>query len=123
MTSQNIAIIGADHGSEDFLRQMLQLQSSGVNVVAVYGQKGLELNSMAETVNIKRLNLQEIVSLGDKLDIIFDLSGDRELRMELRKTLFSSDNKHSIIAPESIAQLMFKMMGSELTPSGGVVGY
>ncbi|MDH5544555.1 MAG: homoserine dehydrogenase [Gammaproteobacteria bacterium] len=122
MTMQNIAIIGADN-SEIFLKEMLLLKERGINIVGVYSAKGTLLNKIAQEQGLKQLNVEEIVELGEKLDVIFDLSGDPQIRMELRKTLFSSDNKHTVIAPESVAQVMWAMMGREGLPSSGVIGY
>lgn len=116
MHTQNIAIIGSGSTGEMFLTKMLQLKPRGVNVVGVYNREGLELNSIAEETGIKRLSLQEMVDLGEELDIIFDLSGKPEIRSELRKTLFSSNNLHTVIAPESVAQVIWTLMDEQGAP-------
>lgn len=122
MKSQNVAIIGSGRTGEVFFDEMSRRK--GINVVCVYNREGLELNSLAETAGIKRLSLQEIVDLGDDLDVIFDLSGKRDIRAELRKTLFSSQNQHTVIAPESVAQVMWAMISDEGLPQAeGNPGY
>lgn len=123
MNSQNIAIIGTGTTGRIFLDKMLKLRSKGVNVVGVYNREGLELNSLAEELGIQRLSLQEIVDLGEDLDVIFDLSGKKEVRSELRKTLFSSNNQHTVIAPESVAQVMWSMMDEGHYPAAAIGGY
>lgn len=123
MTTQNIAIIGSGSTGQVFLEKMIELKEKGVNVVGVYNREGLELNSIAEEKGINRLSIQELVDLGDHLDVIFDLSGKREIRAELRKTLFSSNNQHTVIAPESVAQVMWSMMNEGRLPSAGFIGY
>jgi len=52
-------------------------------------------------------NAQGIIDMGDKIDIIFDLTGDAETRSELRAGLQTSNNRHTIIAPEMIAKLLW----------------
>ena len=122
--TQNIAIIGSNRSGEVFYNEMTRLKRKGINVICVYNRAGLELNSIAETAGIKRLSIEEIVELGEDLDVIFDLSGDREIRAELRKTLFSSQNHHTVIAPESVAQVMWAMIGDDELPcSAGKPGY
>lgn len=122
--TQNIAIIGSNHSGEIFYNEMTRLKRKGINVVCVYNRAGLDLNSMAETAGIKRLSIEEIVDLGEDLDVIFDLSGNTEIRAELRKTLFSSRNQHTVIAPESVAQVMWAMISDEKLPgSDGKLGY
>ena len=52
-------------------------------------------------------NLTGIIEMGDKIDIIFDLTGDADTRSALRKGLQDSNNRHTVIAPEMIAKLLW----------------
>lgn len=49
----------------------------------------------------------EIVRLGERVDIIFDLTGDPKLRKALRLQLQENNNHHTVIAPEMVAQLLY----------------
>ena len=59
----------------------------------------------------------EIASLGDKVDIIFDLTGVPIVRQSLREKLQAADNRHTVIVPEVFARLLWSFLeeGVELT--------
>ncbi len=116
MQQQNIAIIGLNDVGTAFFKAMLELKDQGVNVLGVSETVFTEGAQLAQESGVQNLNIDQIVELGETLDIIFDLSGNREIRKNLRKTLFSSHNQHTVIAPESIARVMYTMIGKEPLP-------
>jgi hypothetical protein len=50
--------------------------------------------------------LDEIVGMSEILDIIFDLTGIHDVRKELRKKLQATNNMHTVVAPETIVNLI-----------------
>ena len=118
MQNQNIAIIGLNNVGTEFFKAMVNLKDRGVNVLGVSEKVFTEGTQLAQDLGIKNLSIEELVDLGEDVDVIFDLSSNREIRKDLRKTLFSSKNQHTVIAPESVARLMYKMIGKEPLPSG-----
>lgn len=125
MDNQNIAIIGLQGLGTEFFKAMINLKDKGVNVLGVSEISFTEGAQYAQDLGIGNVSINEVVDMGDKLDIIFDLSNDREIRKELRKELFSSNNLHTVIAPESVARLMYTMIGDNSLPetSSGKTGY
>jgi len=125
MVSQNIVILGLSEVGTTFLKHMQELKSRGVNILGVYHQPDeASAAELASSEGIKSMSLAELVDLGEKVDMVFDLTGNRTVRSELRKILFSSNNQHTVIAPECIVQLMYNMMGGELSiPAGDSTGY
>jgi hypothetical protein len=124
MQTQNIVIVGLTEVGQAFLAEMLKLKPQGVTILGVSPSADGQDLSAAEKASVNVVSIEQIVELGDKVDIIFDLSGDRNIRSELRKTLFSSQNQHTVIAPESIAQIMYKMITQQdLLKTGGKPGY
>lgn len=124
MKHQNIAIVGLDQVGETFLKEMVRLKERGVKVVGVCDREDAPGAKVAASEGINRLSMEELVDLGDQVDVIFDLSGDRSVRANLRKTLFSSQNQHTVIAPESVARLMWTMISDQGLPPGGEnIGY
>ena len=65
----------------------------------------------------------EVVSMGAKVDIIFDLTGDPELRKKLRVALQESHNQHTVIAPEVVAHLLWNFFGEGELPHSDKTGY
>ena len=65
----------------------------------------------------------EVLKLGEGVDIIFDLTGNSELRQALRKGLQDSGNRHTVIAPEVVANLLWMFFDDsaevQLTSQGG----
>ncbi len=53
----------------------------------------------------------EVIKLGDQVDLIFDLTGNAELRQQLRAGLQASNNRHTVIAPEVFAHLLWNFFG------------
>jgi len=45
--------------------------------------------------------------MGDKVDIIFDLTGNNKVRQELRLGLLESKNKRTLIANKMFANLLW----------------
>lgn len=65
----------------------------------------------------------EVVSLGARVDIIFDLTGDPELRRKLRAGLQETHNQHTVIAPEVMAHLLWNFFGEGELPRSERTGY
>lgn len=116
MDNQNIAIIGLHDLGTEFFKAMVSLKAKGVNVLGVSEITFTEGAKYAQDLGIGNVTINQVVEMGDKVDIIFDLSNDREIRKELRKELFSSNNQHTVIAPESVARLMYTMIDEKPLP-------
>ncbi len=66
----------------------------------------------------------EVIELGEAIDIIFDLTGDRLMRHALRERLQATGNRHTVLAPEVVATLLWHFFdqSTELV-SGQADGY
>jgi len=117
MNRQNIAIIGLNNVGTEFFKAMLGLKEKGVNVLGVSETVFTEGAYLAQEMGIKNVSISQIIDLGENVDIIFDLSNSHAIRKELRRTLFSSRNRHTVIAPESVARLMYKMIKDNNLPA------
>ncbi len=49
----------------------------------------------------------DVLKMGDKIDIIFDLSEDTRVRQNLRLKLIETKNLHTAIAPDVFARLLW----------------
>ena len=65
----------------------------------------------------------EVVSLGPRVDVIFDLTGDPDVRRRLREALQVSHNRHTVIAPEVVAHLLWNFFGEGELPYSARTGY
>jgi len=120
-----IAIAGLGRVGSKFLQKLTDRRSSGVKIIGV-----AEANpdapgvKFAETKEIKVYrDIQDIVKLGDAVDVIFDLTGSIEVRKALRSGLAESNNRHTVVAPEVIAFLIWDIMAAgEAFPTDRVAG-
>ena len=79
----NIAIIGLGRVGSILLKEFLNYTAKGVNIVAVSEIAETPGKILAREKKIKITSEEEIVAMGGKLDIIFELTGNTEFRHQL----------------------------------------
>jgi hypothetical protein len=62
----------------------------------------------------------EVAALGEKIGIIFDLTGVPAVRQTLRESLRNTDNRHTVIVPEVFVRLLWSFLGDGAVLSGPV---
>ncbi|MBI5890728.1 MAG: Gfo/Idh/MocA family oxidoreductase [Nitrosomonadales bacterium] len=124
MSKQNIAIIGLGRVGAAFLGAMLQ-KKQNINLVCVAERADTPARALAVANGVRVATLDEIVAMGDKIDIIFELTGMRETRKELREKLLAANNAHTVIASETIARLIGALISDVSMPviEGRKAGY
>jgi glyceraldehyde-3-phosphate dehydrogenase/erythrose-4-phosphate dehydrogenase len=107
-----IAIVGLGNVGSTFLRKLLEKKKQEIKVIAV-----AEKNSNTPGINLAKgegikvySSHGDLLSLGEGLDIIFNLTGDASITKDLRDTLDRSGNHHTVIAPEAIAFLVWSLI-------------
>ena len=60
----------------------------------------------------------EIADLGDKVDIIFDLTGIPDTRQALRDKLREKNNNHTVLVPEVFARMLWSFLEEGVELSG-----
>lgn len=125
MEKQNIAIIGLGRIGSAFLREMLRRKGSGITLVCAAEIMETPGKARAVEAGIKIVNVEEMVAMGDEIDVIFELSGLPGVRRDLRQKLGAANNWHTVIASESIARLIWTLISDEALPviSGRNTGY
>jgi len=114
----DIAIVGLGEVGGKFLGEMLNLKERGVNVICVAQNSDTPGRQMAENAGISIVDVDAIVAMGSKVDVIFDLTGNPQVRRDLRQKMVDSGNRHTIIAPETIARLLWSAVSDEEVPAG-----
>ncbi|CCO22475.1 hypothetical protein [Maridesulfovibrio hydrothermalis] len=112
MENHNIAIVGLGRIGTSFLEKTLT-DDCVMKVKAVcelYDTKG---KRMAEESNIQVVELSEIVGLGVKLDVIFDLTGDDNVSRMLRSKLEESGNTYTQVAQNRLARLVWALIADD----------
>ena len=122
-----IALLGLGNVGQDFAERFLeQIQEGGrpIEIVAVAHRHLDSPVALGFAQNGAKMfeNAIEVASLGEEVDVIFDLTGDSEVRSGLRKALQESNNRHTVIAPEVFARLLWMFFDDEVDLSKGVGG-
>ena len=116
MQKQKVAIVGLGRVGAVFLDELLCLTGKGIKVAYAVEKNDTPGKKMAEAAGVKILTTDEMIALGEDVDIIFDLTGIPEVRKVLREKLFASNNRHTVIAPESIAYFIWSLMSDTALP-------
>ncbi|MBY0430182.1 MAG: hypothetical protein K2Q10_03220 [Rhodospirillales bacterium] len=120
----NVAIVGLGRVGSEFLQEMLQHSHKGVKVMCVAEPGETPGKELARRKSVRILTVEEILGLGETIDIIFDLTGVVAVRKQLRQTLEATQNRHTVIAPETMAQIIWTLLTDrELPAVHGHMGY
>ncbi|HTN93963.1 MAG TPA: hypothetical protein VMJ33_05240 [Gallionella sp.] len=125
MDKQTIAIVGLGKLGSAFLEELLGQPNDGVEIVAVAEIDKTAGLTLARARGIRNLSIDELIAMGDDLDILFDLTGATAVRQELRDKLRASGNRHTIVATENIARMLWTLIasGAELPRPSANAGY
>ncbi len=124
-----VALLGLGSVGEIFAENFLekiQEEHANVEIVAVASrdlESPVAMGFVHSKIPVFRDAL-EVIDLGDQVDIIFDLTGNAQLRKDLRARLQATNNRHTVIAPEVVAHLLWNFFGEvgEL-PRSSETGY
>jgi len=124
-----VALLGLGSVGETFAEHFLekiQEENANVEIVAVASRhldSPVALGFSHSKVPVFE-NALDVVNLGEKVDIIFDLTGSEELRKSLRGKMQETNNRHTVIAPEVFAHLLWNFFGEEKAlPQSAKTGY
>lgn len=122
--SIQIAVVGLGRVGGRFLEMLLETGLPGMTICAVSEQGETEGRRLAEEKGISLESVADIVARGDAVDVIFDLTGQPQVRQELREGMQNSGNRHTVVAPEVMAHLTWAMLTREAPPEvHGRTGY
>ena len=91
------------------------VEKQNINLVCVAERIETPVKAQATGAGIKIAMLDEIIIMGDGIDI-FDRTGSPNVRKELREKLQASNNKHTVIASETIARLIWSLISNAVLP-------
>jgi pyrroline-5-carboxylate reductase len=125
MDTQRIAIIGLGRIGSAFLRQILERNAPSLQLVAAAEAGDTPGRQLAQQHGIPIKSLDEIVAMKDGVDVVFDLTGLPEVRRELREKMGTHNNRHTVIASETIARVIWTLISTTELPviAGRTTGY
>lgn len=124
VTVADIAVVGLGEVGGRFLEEMLRLEDRGIRIVCVAELDDTPGRRRALAQGIALKTLDEIVGMANAVDIIFDLTGAPAVRKGLREKMQQTGNRHTIIAPETLARMLWAVVSDEhLADLHGDTGY
>ncbi|QKE39050.1 hypothetical protein [Ferrovum myxofaciens] len=124
MKKQTIAIVGLGRVGSVFLEALLGKANKGLEIVAVAEKSDTPGTRLALAHGIEVLDVDGLIGKSGNVDIIFDLTGMSAVRQELRDKLSKSTNRHTVIATESIARMIWLFITDvDLPDVHAVAGY
>lgn len=123
-----IALLGLGNVGQTFAEHFLekiQEHSAPVEIVAVadhHTDSPVALGFSQNGVPVYQDAL-DVVKLGDQVDIIFDFTNNTQLRQELRLKLLESKNRHTLIATEVVARLLWCFFDEKDNFNSTATGY
>ena len=118
----HVGIVGLGRVGSTFLEKLLASESKGIVIVGVVESNPDSPGAkLAQDKGITVLeNSDKLVAMGDKIDVIFELTGNVEAKKGLRGAMVKTSNSHTVIAPEIMAFLIWDLIseGGELAVPG-----
>lgn len=113
-----VAILGMTEAGEAFAENLLekiQLEQRPIRIVAVADPNpdhpvmlGFQYNDTAVFTDYL-----DVAKMADDIDIIFDMTNDRLITQKLRLELLEHKNRHTTIASQQVARLVWLFFGEE----------
>ena len=120
----NVAIVGLGRVGGKFLEEMMKHSARGIAIRCVCEYGETPARQIAAEAGLTVMPWQEMVALGDAIDVIFDLTGSATVRFQMREELAKHANTHSVVVPETVSRLVWALMSEEALPEvHGNVGY
>ena len=115
-----VAILGLGNIGQEFAEHLLARIQEGGMPIEIVGVAHRHLDTPV-ALGFKQNGVPvfqdalEIADLGEAVDVIFDLTGNADIRQGLRERLQQSGNRHSVIAPETFARLLWCFFDTDNT--------
>ena len=116
MASHSIAIVGLGRVGTAFMERILSLHRSNVRIIGVCDPADTPGKKLAREFGLPVLSLDELVDLGSRVDVLFELTGDSKVKIDLRNRYFNSRNSHTVILPEVAAHLIWSLLDDSDMP-------
>jgi len=113
----NIAIVGLGRIGTSFINKIMNYKNKGVHIIVAAEENETEGKKIALSKGIQIKSCDEITSMGNYIDIIFDLTGNEDVRKSLRSGLQKNKNTHTTVAPETFTYLLWSIMEDQPLPN------
>ncbi|CAO3419357.1 oxidoreductase [Azospirillum doebereinerae] len=109
-----VAVIGAGETGTPLLRTLLDAPFVELLGVADLDAEAPGARLARERGVATTTDFMELARLGDRLDILIDVTGVPAVREALRREMLESGNHHTLIVHEMVVQLMLSLLSGKL---------
>ena len=109
----DIVIVGLGEVGGPFFEEILKLTERGIRIVGVCELSDTPGRRRARELGIPLMDLDQVATLGHAVDIVFDLTGNPAVRRGLREQMIATGNRHTVIAPEAVARILWVAVSEE----------
>lgn len=106
MRTANIAIVGLEGAGEQLLEWLIGCGDHGPDIVCAVALQDGAGRQRADANGIALVDIDRLVQLSDKIDIIFDMAGDAAMHEALHHALIAFDNHHTQLLSERAMPLI-----------------
>lgn len=114
--SIKVVIVGLGKAGAAVFGQLSGRQAQGIHIIGVSELNDTPGRQEAVAAGVPLMSLEEVKDLGAGVDLIFDMTGHPGIRKQMREMLFASENRHTVIAPENVALLIWALLSGEPVP-------
>ena len=110
-----VAIVGLGRVGSKFIQKISEFEGKGVTIVAAAEKNAASPGiAIAEGKGIKVYGDEKyITSMGDKVDVVFDLTGDKTMERSMRFAQVREGNTHTVIVPRIMAVMIWNMLSDD----------
>jgi len=112
----NIAIIGLGIIGGSLLKSLVAVDNTTVKIRAVAELGFTPGLIFAKDKQIPVMKLEQILTLGNDIDLIYDTTDSPHVRTQIRETLKSENNHHTVLIPETGVSLLMHILGKKELP-------
>ncbi|PWC39695.1 oxidoreductase [Azospirillum sp. TSO35-2] len=109
-----VAVVGAGETGTPLLRKLLAAPFVELLGVADLDDDAPGMRLARHRDIMTTTDFMTLAALGEKLDVLIDVTGVPAVREALRRAMQDSGNHHTVIVHEMVVQLMLSLLNGEL---------
>ncbi|MBK1836222.1 oxidoreductase [Azospirillum sp. YIM B02556] len=109
-----VAVIGAGETGTPLLRKLLAAPFVELLGVADLDPEAPGMRLASDRGVKTTTSFRDLADLGERLDVLIDVTGVPAVRDSLRKAMQDTGNHHTVIVHETIVQLMLSLLDGQL---------
>ena len=116
MENYKVAIVGLGRVGTFFLEKLLKHAKGGIHITGVVEMRDTPGKLRAQEEGIPVYSLGELADHGEDLDLIFELTGNLNVRAQIKSDLALAGNARTIVVPETVAHVISCLLGEGCLP-------